>query len=115
MDQTDTASNTMEELVYIGKAIAKILLFTLVISTIVGFIQCNTSNAVDCLFESVLFSSGTILFLLGLLMSCYYSSFSLGFDAIWTPQLQGEIQRDERKRQVSGWASAATGGLSLFL
>jgi len=48
-------------------------------------------------------------------MSCYYSSFSLGFDAIWTPQLQGEIQRDEQKRQIRGWVSAITGGLAFLL
>ncbi len=115
MDRNDVTSNTKEELTYIGKALAKILFITLIISAVVGFILCNTSNTAECIVKTFSFSFGSLLFLIGLFMSCYYSSFSLGFDAIWTPQLQGEIQRDERKRQISGWASAITGGLALLI
>ncbi len=115
MDRNDVTSNTKEELAYIGKTLTKILFLTFIISTIVGFVLCNTVNTVDCLFKNVMFSFGSFFFFIGFFMSCYYSSFSLGFDAIWTPQLQGEIQRDERKRQISGWASAITGGLALII
>ncbi len=88
MDRFDTTSNTKEEIAYIGETLAKILFLALVISTIGGFILCNISDTVDCIFKNILFCFGVILFLSGLFMSCYYSSFSLGFDAIWTPQFQ---------------------------
>ena len=114
MDSTDSISNAKEELAYIGNNVTKILFFTFSVSIITSLLLCSSINSQDCILSNFLFTFGMILFVLGLLLSCYYSSFSLGFDAIWTPQLQGEIQRDERKRQISGWSRAFTGGI-IFL
>ena len=115
MDRSDTVSNTKEELAYIGEKLVKILLLTLVLSITVSFLICVGSNTEDCLLSNFLFIFGFILLIFGLFVSCYYSSFSLGFDAIWTPQLQGDIQRDERKRQITGWSRAFTGAIAFII
>ena len=84
--------------------------FVLLISEIT-----SPRNSFSFFFRDLLTLWGFVLVLIGGLIFLFYSSYSFGFDAIWTPQLQGEIQRDERTRQVTGWPRAITGGMMLIL
>ena len=115
MARSEITSNTSEEILYISKNLIKILFLTCFVSIISSFLICSSSATEICFFKSFLFIFGLLNFFVGLFLSCYFSSFALGFDAIWTPQLQGEIQRDERERQISGWPRAFTGGLIFIL
>ena len=89
-----------------------LFLFTIII-TIPSFLS-SSNNLVEKIILSFLPNLGLIYLILGAIIFFFYSSLGSGFDAIWTPQMQGEIQRDERERQISGFPKAMAGSLLLF-
>ncbi len=115
MDRNLPIENITKDLRYITLFFVKISLLIGFLAIIVGFSLCLTLNTGTCLAKESLFFFGTFQVLIGILRFLFYSSYSSGFDAIWTPGMQGDIQRDERARQITGWSKATTGALMILL
>lgn len=105
-----------EEILDIIKAYFKYLISGFILAFIVTipyFITTKT-EILEQVSLTFLPNIGIVFLLGGVIIFFYYSSIGSGFDAIWTPQIQGEIQRDERERQLSGFPKATAGGLLLI-
>ena len=113
MEEAIPTSNIKEELQDIIQYYIKFSLIIVLLGVICGFLFCAQSNEPNCLVKQIMLFIGVLAVIIGIVVFLFYSSYSSGFDAIWTPQMQGEIQRDERKRQITGWVRSTTGGLLL--
>ena len=115
MDRNIPIEGGTEELRYIILFLVKASVLLGGLGIIGGIYLCITTSETDCLVKRLLLIYGTLQIIVGIPRFLIYSSYSSGFDAIWTPQIQGEIQRDERKRQITGWTRAATGAAMIVL
>ena len=115
MDRNLASEDITRDILYIILFFVRISIIISIIAFAIGFYLCGGVNNVKCLLKESLLIFGTIELFIGILRFLFFSSFSSGFDAIWTPQMQGEIQRDERERQITGWTRAATGAIMLLV
>jgi hypothetical protein len=115
MDRNLASEDIVKDIKYNISFIARISLLIGSISFIGGFFLCSSANNLTCVFREDLLIFGSFQLFIGILRSLFFSSFSSGFDAIWTPGMQGDIQRDERERQIMGWSKATTGALMILL
>jgi hypothetical protein len=115
MDRNLTSGDINQDMRYIILFLVRISILIGIISLVGGFYLCWGVNNLTCLLKESLFIFGTVQLFIGILRFLFFSSFSSGFDAIWTPGMQGDIQRDERERQITGWSKATTGGFMVLL
>ena len=109
MEDVFPTSNFKEDVKEIIRFYIKYSLIILLVSIcLVSFLSFQ-ENSWNNLIQQLLIAFGLIQVVCGIVVFLIYSSYSSGFDAIWTPQMQGEIQRDERERQITGWTKAASG------
>ncbi len=117
MDNNFSAASWKKEILFICSRILTISVGLFLISLVLILFSeiLKPRNSRIHLIRDLTTLWGFLLVFVGIVVFLFYSSYSFGFDAIWTPQLQGEIQRDERKRQISGWSRAITGGFVLIV
>ena len=113
MVRNSSTESVTQEFLYIILFLAKTSVVIGFVGVISGIYLCSVTGESDCFLKTGLLIFGTLQTMIGVIRFLFYSSFSSGFDAIWTPQMQGEIQRDERKRQITGWKRATTGALMI--
>ena len=111
MEEDFLVRNIKEEIEEIIRLYVKYSLIIVLVSICIVILFSLQENRWDNLTEQLLLTVSLIQLVCGIVIFLYHSSYSSGFDAIWTPQMQGEIQRDERKRQITGWTKAAFGAL----
>lgn len=111
MEEDFLVRNIKEEIEEIIRLYVKYSLIIVLVSICIVIFFSLQENRWDNLTEQLLLTVSLIQLVSGIVIFLYHSSYSSGFDAIWTPQMQGEIQRDERKRQITGWTKAAFGAL----
>ena len=114
MDKNPALDDLKKDLYYIFLFFIKISIFIVILALLGSIYMCGNVDSITCILKESLFIFGTIQLIIGILRFLLFSSFSSGFDAIWTPQMQGEIQRDERERQITGWSRATTGAVMIF-